>query len=200
MPDSAPLDFIARATGRGVDLSTPAARRHFLRAGGSLEIAERAVNMPAGSMRSVERPPPPPLPPSRPFVGFGPVVPGEIFGPPPITVPVAKPAIPLLQPGLGVLTLNELNNRFVAAGSPVANVIEDLSLVAGRILFGQDETLSARAGRTNPSGVFAGALNAVDPGHTFRAVAASRLNRVCVPPEISSAIAKDFRRQHCGCR
>ena len=82
----------------------------------------------------------------------------------------------------------------------VPELLLELDRQINRLTGGKDETISARVGRPgggNVAQTIAGALDAIDPGHTLRAVANSPINRLpCVPDSYARAIAKRFK----GCR
>jgi hypothetical protein len=119
-------------------------------------------------------------------------------------------------PGLGPPIFSG-EDRYTQGG-PTAGFVEDVLIPIDKkvnvLLGGDEETISARIGRTernfqtegrrvytdDPTGQLAqwGAdwLNWVDPGHTQRAVAASPVNRLpCVPTSYAARIAREYRRR-----
>ena len=84
--------------------------------------------------------------------------------------------------------------------SPVDDVLIPLDIQINRQTGGGDETISARVGRREGpvERVIADALDYIDPGHSFRAVASSVENRVpTIPRSMNRVLKKAYR---CKCR
>ena len=84
--------------------------------------------------------------------------------------------------------------------SPVDDVLIPLDIQINRQTGGGDETISARVGRREGpvERVIADALDYIDPGHSFRAVASSVENRIpTIPRSMNRVLKKAYR---CKCR
>jgi hypothetical protein len=105
---------------------------------------------------------------------------------------------PPLDPGNNPFLVRDVvaPNQF----SPVDDVLIPLDIQINRQTGGGDETISARVGRREgpvERGI-ADALDYIDPGHSFRAVASSTQNRV---PRIPRSMNRVLRKAHrCKCR
>lgn len=94
----------------------------------------------------------------------------------------------------GQLHLGGVDRRF----HPITGMLLAADRLINVLSGGEDETVSARVGRGTYTGsgsnIIANVLDRIDPGHTFRAVANSPINRLpCVPASYARAIAKQIK-------
>jgi hypothetical protein len=95
---------------------------------------------------------------------------------------------------VGQLHLGGVDRQF----HPITGVLLAADRLINVLTGGEDETVSARVGRDTYTGsgsnIIANVLDRIDPGHTFRAVANSPINRLpCVPASYARAIAKQIK-------